>query len=128
MRKQSKRSLSLALTRAAADVLANGLASLKYGGRTTPGPRQTAILAQIAAAPRTRKGARRLPFDDIASAQGIGRNHTETALACLRARGLVRRHGNNFHLTARGAEAAARFTGIQIPAGVGLVLTGLAIR
>jgi hypothetical protein len=128
MRKQSKTSLTRALTRATRNVLANRLASLSYGAHTTPGPRQTAILAQIATGKTTSRGIHTMRLDSIVAEQGIGRRGTEVALAALRARGLVRKFGNHFHLTDKGEAAAANLATASVPEGVGLVLTGHALR
>ena len=128
MRKQSARSLTLALSRAAADVLVGKLSSLNYGSTTTPGPRQTAILADIARRKATRRGRRAATAAEIAETQGIPVSNVERALSCLRCRGLVDRRGTRFGLTIRGAEAAALFSGVQVPDGIGLVLTGHTIR
>ena len=128
MRKQSKTSLTRALNRAAAGVLANRLASPEYGAHTTPGPRQTAILAQIATGRVTPRGVHSMRLDNIVAEQGIGRRGTEVALSALRARGLVRKFGNHFHLTDRGEAAAAGLASVAVPEGVGLVLTGHPIR
>lgn len=128
MVKRSPRSISLSLSRAVQSALVGNLASLNYGGGTTPGPRQTAILAQIASRKATRKGWRAASAAEIAEGQGIPRSNAETALACLRRRGLVARRGTRFGLTVRGVEAAALFAGVQVPAGIGLVLTGHKIR
>lgn len=117
MRKQSKRQLSLALNRAATAAIAGNLASLNYGGQTTPGPRQTAILMQLAASDSA------TPLADIAEAQSCSRTNTGTALACLRRRGLVRRRGDTFALTVRGADAVSALRGVSLPPGVGLVIT-----
>lgn len=124
MVKRSQRSLTLSLSRAAADVLVGQLSSLDYGNTTTPGPRQTAILADIARRKASRRGRRAATASEIADSQGISRANAERALACLRGRGLVDRRGTRFGLTVRGSEAAALFAGVQVPVGVGLVLTG----
>ena len=128
MVKRSPRSISLALSRAVSAALVGNLATLAYGGGTTPGPRQTAILAQIAARKASRSGWRSATAAEIADEQGIARSNAETALACLRRRGLVARRGTRFGLTVRGVEASALFSGVRLPAGIGLVLTGHKIR
>ena len=128
MKKTSPRALSIALSRAAKHVFVNTLASPKYGAHTTPGPRQTAILASIAATKRTRTGRRALDPAEVAEIQGISRQQAESALAALRARGLLARRGNRFGLTTRGEEAAKLFDAVTVPAGVGIVLTGHPIR
>ena len=88
MVKRSPRSISLSLSRAVSAALVGNLASLSYGGGTTPGPRQTAILAHIATRKATRHGWRAATAAEVAEAQGIARSNAETALACLRRRGL----------------------------------------
>jgi hypothetical protein len=128
MKKTSPRALSIALSRAARHVLVNNLASPNYGAHTTPGPRQTAILATIAASKASRTGRRALEPSEVAEIQGISRQQAANALAALRARGLLDRRGNRFGLTTRGAEAATLFDGVVVPAGVGIVLTGHPIR
>lgn len=128
MVKRSQRSITLALTRAAADALVGQLSSLNYGGTTTPGPRQTAILADIARRKASRRGRRAATASEIAESQGISRANAERALACLRGRGLLDRRGSRFGLTFRGEEAASLFAGVQVPVGIGLVLTGHRIR
>jgi len=128
MKKTSPRALSIALSRAARHALVNNLASPKYGAHTTPGPRQTAILATIAASKASRTGRRALEPSEVAEIQGISRQQAANALAALRARGLLDRRGNRFGLTTRGAEAATLFDSVVVPAGVGIVLTGHPIR
>jgi len=128
MKKTSPRALSIALSRAARHVLVNNLASPKYGAHTTPGPRQTAILATIAASKASRTGRRALEPSEVAEIQGISRQQAANALAALRARGLLDRRGNRFGLTTRGAEAATLFDSVVVPVGVGIVLTGHPIR
>lgn len=128
MKKTSPRALSIALSRAARHVLVNNLASPKYGAHTTPGPRQTAILATIAASKASRTGRRALEPSEVAEIQGISRQQAANALAALRARGLLDRRGNRFGLTTRGAAAATLFDSVVVPAGVGIVLTGHPIR
>lgn len=128
MKRQSQRSLSIALSRAASTVLVGNLAGVGYGASSTPGPRQTAILCQIADTPATPSGRRALTVKEVTEIQGIPRSNAEVALAALRLRGLVSRRGNRFALTNRGTEAAALFAGIAVPSGLGLVLTGHPLR
>ena len=128
MKKTSPRALSIALSHAAKHVLVKNLASPKNGAHTTPGPRQTAILASIAASKRSRTGRRALEPSEVAEIQGISRQQAETALTALRARGLLDRRGNRFGLTTRGEEASTLFDSVVVPAGVGIVLTGHPIR
>jgi len=128
MVKRTKRATSLALSRAVQTALVGNLATLDYGGSSTPGPRQTSILAQIASCKATRSGWRAATVAEVAETQGIARGNAEMALACLRRRGLVVQRGSRFGLTRRGAEAAAAIAAVQVPAGIGLVLTGHVIR
>ena len=128
MKRVTQRSLTLSLSRAASTALVSALGTAHYGSTSTPGPRQTAILAQIADCKATKGGRRALTVAEVSEIQCIPRSNAETALAGLRLRGLVSVRGTRFGLTARGVAAAALFSGLSAPVGVGFVLTGHPIR
>jgi hypothetical protein len=95
------------------------LARQNYGSTTTCGPRQVAVIADIAFA---LQNGLRPSVDLLAMRHPL--NARPGILDSLRARQLVKGHPNNLQLTAAGLEIARCALRCTLAPGMGLVATG----